>query len=76
MSPQFGRVHHPPLLLITDRFPQQQYCLRCLSTLCQFVLDDLWNAMMFHNTLSGRIGKVVTSHAEGCKVEKSNPGCV
>ena len=26
-------------------------------------------------TLSGRIGKVVLSHAEGCKVAKSNPGC-
>ena len=25
--------------------------------------------------LSGRIGKVVDSHAEGCKVARSNPGC-
>ena len=25
-------------------------------------------------TLSGRIGKLVASHAEGCKVERSNPG--
>ena len=30
-----------------------------------------------HNsyTLSGRKGKVVASHAEGCKVARSNPGC-
>ena len=27
------------------------------------------------HTLSGRIGKVVASHAEGCKVARSNPGC-
>ena len=27
------------------------------------------------NTLSGRISKVVASHAEGCKVARSNPGC-
>ena len=26
-------------------------------------------------TLSGFIGKVVASHAEGCKVERSNPVC-
>ena len=25
-------------------------------------------------TLSGRIGKVVASHAEGCNVARSNPG--
>ena len=28
------------------------------------------------DTLSGRIGKVVASHAEGCKVARSNPGSV
>ena len=27
------------------------------------------------HTLSDRIGKVVASHAEGCKVARSNPGC-
>ena len=27
------------------------------------------------HTLSGRIGKVVASHAEDCKVARSNPGC-
>ena len=42
-SPQFQKVHHPLLLPITDRFPQHQYCPRCLSTWCLFVLDDLWN---------------------------------
>ena len=26
-------------------------------------------------TLSDRIGKVVASNAEGCKVARSNPGC-
>ena len=26
-------------------------------------------------TPSGRIGKVVDSHADGCKVARSNPGC-
>ena len=29
----------------------------------------------YPHTLSGRIGKVVASHAEGCKVARSNPGC-
>ena len=26
-------------------------------------------------SLSGRTGKAVASHAEGCKVARSNPGC-
>ena len=30
---------------------------------------------LFTITLSGRIGKVVASHAEGCQVTRSNPGC-
>ena len=33
---------------------------------------------MYYNNiykLSGRMGKVVASHAEGCKVAESNPGC-
>ena len=28
MLPQFQKVHRPLLLLITDQFPQHQYCLR------------------------------------------------
>ena len=28
-----------------------------------------------YGTLGGRIVKVVASHAEGCKVARSNPGC-
>ena len=45
MSPQFRKIHRPPLLPITDQFPQHQYCLRCLSFWCLFVLDDVWNAV-------------------------------
>ena len=37
MSPQFRKVHRPPLLPITDQFPKHQYCLRCLSAWCRFV---------------------------------------
>ena len=37
------KVHRP---LLFDQFPQHQYCLRCLSAWCQFVLDDLWNAVV------------------------------
>ena len=29
MSPQFQKVHRPPLLPITDRFPGHQYCQQC-----------------------------------------------
>ena len=32
-----------------------------------------WGNLAFY-TLSGRIGKVVASHAEGCNVARSNPG--
>ena len=46
MSPQFRKVHSPPMLPTTDRFPQHQYCPRYLSAWCLFVLDDLWNAMV------------------------------
>ena len=58
MSDQFQKVHHPPLLPITDRFKQHQYCLRCLSVWCLFVLDDLWNAMECFRPPSLFIGKV------------------
>ena len=34
-----------------------------------------YNAGSPLNTLSGRIGKVVASHAEACNVARSNPGC-
>ena len=34
---------------------------------------SLFNQVRY--TLSGRISKVVASHAEGCKVARSNPGC-
>ena len=30
----------------TDRFPYHQYCLRCLSAWCRFVLDNLRNAVV------------------------------
>ena len=46
MSPLFRRVHRNPLLPTTDRFPEHQYCLRCLSIWCRFDSDDLWNAMV------------------------------
>ena len=49
MSPQFRKVHCPHLLPIKDRFSQHQFCLRCLSAWCLFVLNDLWNAVVcFH----------------------------
>ena len=54
MSPQFRSVHRPPLLPI----PLHQYCLRCLSAWCLFVLDDLWNAVVCFQPLSLFIGKV------------------
>ena len=33
------------------------------------------NYFLNNYTMSGRIGKVVASHAEGCKISRSNPGC-
>ena len=35
-----------------------QYCLRCLSAWCRFVLDDLWNAVVSFQLPSLLIGKV------------------
>ena len=58
MSPQFRKVHRPLLLPITDKFPEHQYCLRCLSVWCRFVLDDLWNAVVCFQRPSLLIGKV------------------
>ena len=49
MSPLFRRVHRPPLLPTTDRFPLHQYCLstlRCLGVWCRFASYDLWNAVL------------------------------
>ena len=46
VSPQFRKVHRPPLLPITVRFPYRQYGLKCLGVWCLFALDDLWNAMV------------------------------
>ena len=58
MSPQFQKVHHPPLLPITDQFPQHQYCQRCLSVWWRFVSDDLWNTLVCFQPPSLLIGKV------------------
>ena len=58
MSPLFQMVHRPPLLPTTDRFPQHQYCLRCLSAWRLFVLDDLWNEVVCFQPPSLLIGKV------------------
>ena len=58
ISPQFRKVHRPLLLPITDKFPKPQYCLRCLSAWCLFVLDDLWNAFVCFEPPSLLIGKV------------------
>ena len=58
MSPQFRKVHRPFLLPITDRFPKHQYCLRCLSAWCLFILDDLWNAVVCFQPPSLLIGNV------------------
>ena len=58
MSPQFRKVHRPHLLIMTDRFPLHQYCLRCLSACCRLVLDDLWKALVYLQPDSFPIGKV------------------
>ena len=58
MSPQFRKFYRPLLLPITDQFPLQQYCLRCLSVWYLFVLDDLWNAVVSFQAPSLLIGKV------------------
>ena len=57
MSPQFRKIYHPLLLPITNQFPYQ-YCLRCLSSWCRFILDDLWNAVVCFQPPSLLIGKV------------------
>ena len=43
---QFQKVHRPLLLQITEQFSKHQYCLRCLSAWCRFVLDNFWNAVV------------------------------
>ena len=58
MSPLFQRVHCPPLLPTTDRFPYHLYCLRCLSAWCWFTSDDLWNVVVYFQPPSLLIGKV------------------
>ena len=58
MSPQFRKVHRPLLLPIIDQFPKHEYCLRCLSTWCRFVLDNLWNTVVCFQPPSLLIGKV------------------
>ena len=58
ISPQFRKDHRPLLLSITDQFPQHQYCLRCMSAWCRFVLDYLWNAVLCFRPPSLLIGKV------------------
>ena len=58
MSPQFQKVHRPPLLPITDQFPKHQHCQRCLSNWWRFVSDDLWNTVMCFQPPSLLIGKV------------------
>ena len=58
MLPKFRKVHNPPLLPITDRLPKHQYCLRCLSACCLFILDDLWNAVVCFQRPSLLIEKV------------------
>ena len=58
VSPQFRKVHCPPLLPITDQFPWHVNFLRCLSVLWLFVLDDLWNAVVCFQQQSVLIVKV------------------
>ena len=58
MSPQFQKVRRPPLLPVTDRFPEHHYCQKCLSAWCLFFLDDLWNAVVCFQPSSLLIGKV------------------
>ena len=48
----------PSFVAITDQFPLHQYCLRCLSAWCRFVLADLWNAVVSFQPPSLLIGKV------------------
>ena len=55
---QFRKAHRPLLLPITDQFPEHQYCLRCLSAWCRFVVDDLWNTVLCFQPPSLLIGKV------------------
>ena len=58
MSSQFQKVNRPPMLPITDQFPQHQYCQRCLSVWWRFVWDDLWNTVVCFQPPSLLIGKV------------------
>ena len=50
----------PPFssVAITDQFPKHQYCLRCLSAWCWFVLDNLLCAVVCFQRPSLLIGKV------------------
>ena len=52
------KVYSPILVPIADQFPYNQYCLRCLSAWCRFVLNDLWNAVVCFQPPSLLIGKV------------------
>ena len=47
----------------------------CAKSDCPFDSEDSPTYACSHYTLSGRIGKVVATHAEGCNVAISNPGC-
>ena len=40
----------------------------------EFIISIV-NSVKMVNTLSGSMGKLVASHAEGCNVARSNPGC-
>ena len=44
---QFLKIHLPPLLQITDRFPLHQLCLRCLILWCEFVSEILRYAVVY-----------------------------
>ena len=48
--------------------------ITCNGTTLLHIFLNVTKSREIH-TLSGRIGKVVGSHAEGCNVARSNPGC-
>ena len=58
MSPQFQKVHRPPLLPITEQFPQHQYYPRCFSVWWRFVSENLWNTVVCFQPPSLHIGKI------------------
>ena len=66
VSPQFQKVHCPPLLPITNQFPYHQYCPRCLSIWWRFVLDNLWNTVVCFQPPSLLIGKVSVNVMHFC----------